>query len=303
MRRPFIEGSTEKKICQSQGVKGYNALGQIVRLHHPDFIHFGEGLVTTRPYQRKGMDLQQYFNEYVDWLEMRAYVENIPYNLNVYTEMTAFIKLAYWGDQLLKETRKDRKDTDPKTRELFTQDNIVSTLRATLPLVDQTKYGYSESITQRKVKAPSPSKAPSPHVKQSRHNVNMKSSQKTSKRVHLVDKLDSLDNDLPSDHEYTYVYRVGISAAKSNGFDVSQNCMVCNTSGHAFEDCPILNNHDLLKQIHIRFCGLCKQVNKKTQEAINPKQVYHLQDAANSPSSSDDECSDDEDYYDVAPFR
>ena len=71
--------------------------------------------------------------------------------------------------------------------------------------------------------------------------------------------------------------------------------MVYNKSGHTFEDYPILKNHELLKQIHIKFYSLCQQVKKKSAEVIaSPAPVYHLQDSSNS-NHTDNE--DDDDHY------
>jgi hypothetical protein len=81
---------------------------------------------------------------------------------------------------------------------------------------------------------------------------------------------DSLEAYLPGEEELSdvdklivSVYKVALHNGTRDGkFDISQKCLVCKKPGHSFEGCPILNNHELMKQFHINFCLHQKKLDR-----------------------------------------
>ena len=100
--------------------------------------------------------------------------------------------------------------------------------------------------------------------------------------------------DTKEDQLLASIYKLGTRILKVDGsFDVSQRCLVCNKTGHSFEECEVLNNHELLKSFHIAFCSLCKKIGKKTEMA-NPSRIHRIEYEDNETSSSLEDSSDDE---------
>ena len=93
------------------------------------------------------------------------------------------------------------------------------------------------------------------------------------------------------------IYRLGINAVKTGGnFDVTQECLVCKQTGHSFDNCPVLNNHELLKEFHINFCSLCRKVNKKIHDKNGTKGIHQISASYDHEhQSSDEESTTDSD--------
>ena len=80
------------------------------------------------------------------------------------------------------------------------------------------------------------------------------------------------------------IYKLGIYQVQTTGnFDITQKCLVCDQAGHTFEECPVLNNHELLKQLHITFCSMCKRMKKKQSDSPSKVQIH----AVSTESSHD----------------
>ena len=309
IREVFPEGSEQRGICQSFKVNGYAALARIILPYHPDFFEYGTILSRKVPVQRKGMSLQDYYNEYVDYLELRAYQNDNPNNLNDFDEMSRFLSGCRWGNQILEKVRDDRLSTNETIARRFTQGQILHTLQIVLPRIDHTRERYEVLDANHKdtnhTRTTTKKRPSRPH----RTFTDRRKSDRSprNEKVHVVQEFDALAQaleEIPQEAEMMAgIYSVGIKRAKTSGFDTSQQCMVCRGSGHTFEDCPILNNHELIKQFHIKFCGLCKQVRKRSDDALTSTvNQIHATDASDddeteSDGRSYDEDSDNEDQY------
>ena len=292
----FPEGSSERLICQSSGVNGYAALASIILPHHPAFYEYGPTLTTSPPYQQLGMDLQEYYNEYIDFLELRAYNENNTRNLNDFDQMTKFLSGCLWGDQILEKVREDRLSKNKKITDQFSQGQIMNTLKIVVERIDTRRDGYTSFVDPQRIRSPYKKPHKPRNLYRDFEKKRPERPDKTKKQINLLQAFDDLKPEIPSEAgPLCAIYRMGIDSAKATGFDISQKCMVCEESGHTFEDCPILKNHDLLKQIHIKFCSLCRQVRKKSKDSLSPspQAVYQVQDH-HSLEADDDYGSDDE---------
>ena len=124
-----------------------------------------------------------------------------------------------------------------------------------------------------------------------------------SENINIIQELDALEEQLP-DILMAGIYSFGIKKAKSSGFDTTQKCSVCNTSGCTFADYPILKNNEFLRQHHKKFCNLCNQLKRKTAEAMSSSQqpVFQVQSTTDVPGEDDyddlDDYSEEYDDYD-----
>jgi hypothetical protein len=120
-----------------------------------------------------------------------------------------------------------------------------------------------------------------------------------------IDEVENLiPEDMSSEDRYKVaIYKLGIHAIKKTGsFDVAQKCLVCQKTGHTFEECPVLNNHELLKKLHISFCSMCRRMQRQTDDP-EPKSIHNIEvsDEEYSSDSSSDNNDDEEEsvhtYY------
>ena len=68
----------------------------------------------------------------MDYLVLRAFIENIPHNLEVPGEMDKFLEGLTHCDVLRSDCHLDRKSTDPDRLRKYTQGQIVTTLTTLL---------------------------------------------------------------------------------------------------------------------------------------------------------------------------
>ena len=87
----FPKGSSLRSTVIDHYGDGYAALYAIISSTHPAVISQPSLLVTYPPKQGPRDPIGRYFHAYKDYLEMKAYVDNIAQNLNYKGELDRFI--------------------------------------------------------------------------------------------------------------------------------------------------------------------------------------------------------------------
>ena len=249
-------------VLQNHG-HGYQTLVQILMHNHPSVIERPSILCRDRPRQHEET-IQTYFRNYNDFLELRAYAENNQNTLNDTGEVDAFIDGLKYSEYIHSASRMDRKD--PSMDHKFTPGTIVTTLTSYL--------AYDES--------PSRKRAPYvPYEKQAPYvpNKNRWTPRPQKDDVEEIDQINADINQVITDNLDTDFYDAVINQIEQKPHLAHKRpCLVCsaftkgtngNVDDHMFKDCPILNNHSLLQDIHIAFCSGQKRMSSIQQEALS----------------------------------
>ena len=269
-------------VTQNHG-HGYQALIQIVMQNHPSVIERPSILCRNRPSQEDD-SIQTYFRRYDDFLELRAFTEDNHTDLNHPGEIDAFIDGLKYSDFLHSVSRLERQD--PSKQYKFTPGTIVPTLTAYL--------AYDESPS--KVKLPSKKWIPSPKTGDQRSPY--------KKWSHSTDDAENIDQvtvemrQLVSESLDEEFYEAVIHQVQQRpDLALKRPCLVCTafkTDGqpvnddHLFKDCPVLNNHELLKTIHIQYCSGNKRMANIRNEALTKLNQICIESKPNEePKDSD----------------
>jgi hypothetical protein len=323
----FPKGSNKRNICNHNVTDGYAALRNLVISHHPSFHEHGPSMAIHPPLQSKRTDIFEHFEIYCDHLEMKAFTQNISTDLDEPDQMTNFILSCRFGDQILLQSRDERRSTSDVITQQWKFGQITSTLSRSLDtMVDKTKPPFPDTIKQPRVPDPSPTKAqyqsPSKYQSPRRHQRRDRSHSRTPRKTYSgpittkiskadIHKVESMIPEVTHDDDRLKIaiYRLGINAVKQTGsFDVAQKCLVCQKTGHTFDECPVLNNHDLLKKLHISFCSMCRRMQRQSDE--KDTQSIHGVAVSDVDSESQSSSSDDGDdqttttyYHDESDFE
>jgi len=106
-------------------------------------------------------------------------------------------------------------------------------------------------------------------------------------QIEVPDREDTPNNMLTYDN-----YRRAALAIQENPNAAhAQHCVVCRGQ-HRFENCPTLNDHDFLKQHHIRFCqNVCRdqvELSQQRMEPVNFMDQRHFDNIEESDSDNSD---------------
>ena len=126
--------------------QGYELLLKIIRAGHPSYNEYASTLLGNRPTQSPADSLESYLDNYLDWLQLRAYLENNPNNLNHPSELDNFLHGLQHGLEYLRLTHEERRSSDPIVQQKYSQGQIVGTLASKEILVDKRR-AYSHSAT------------------------------------------------------------------------------------------------------------------------------------------------------------
>jgi hypothetical protein len=94
----------------------------------------------------------------------------------------------------------------------------------------------------------------------------------TTQSVNLIDSivLPEEDTAVPLDIWNTYICAIQTLERNPREFDISRKCLICGETGHAFADCPALNNAQSLKDHRVaigQFLGKLRFLEQKEVEA------------------------------------
>ena len=115
--------------------QGYDLLLKIIQTGHPSYNEYTSTLLGNRPTQSLADSLESYLDKYLDWLQLRAYLEDNPNNLNHPSELDNFLHGLQHGLEYLRLTHKERRSTDPIIQQKYSQGQIVGTLAFCLTLL------------------------------------------------------------------------------------------------------------------------------------------------------------------------
>jgi len=85
-----------------------------------------------------------------------------------------------------------------------------------------------------------------------------------------------------------YIYAINMLDKNPQEFDTSRKCLVCGETGHAFADCPALNNSRSLKDHRIAVGQFIKKVEFLAQKEIEARQKRISQLMATAVDDDDD---------------
>ena len=76
-------------------------------------------------------------------------------------------------------------------------------------------------------------------------------------------------------------------------FDTSKPCLVCNKTGHTFDECPILNNVPLLRKHYISWKIYLAKESRRLMELDNEAQIQQLRAEYQVSEEEQDQASPD----------
>jgi hypothetical protein len=257
----FPKDSRIPSIVESCYGNGYVALKQIIFTAHPAFHPQPSILVRSYPKQLPGMSLLTYFNRYKDFIQLRAYIQDIDASLDDPDEVNIFIQGAQYATYLNRVTREERKQTTMQYK--YEESNLVETLQALL--LEPDSPAMLESLSRARV-----TERPKTYPVQQQRRVH-------SLDVSHEDSLESLCNELDflpdapdsQARELKHIYSACVYRIKTDPTNAAiTNCIVCNAE-HRFDACPVLANTEFLRShYYIRFCQQLRREASSRQAAF-----------------------------------
>ncbi|KAG7374842.1 reverse transcriptase RNA-dependent DNA polymerase [Nitzschia inconspicua] len=259
----FPDKSIFQSFVRKSYGRGYEALCQMVMRTSPLFAESPGDHVRSPPNQLVGKSLLDYHVVFRDYLAMSALVHNTSMSLDEPRVMDMFLAGTIDYTFFRRVSREERQQ--PSRLHFFRDETIVATLEAYMQ--------YPDNV-------PAPTAPPRPRAWQS------SSGRPTEqKSLHLLDlapappssgildsALDSPDDSpeahlhalgpvIPPDDADLAVdqkYRAAVYALHKSPSSLASPCMVCGAA-HRFDDCPVLQNVDYLRDHYIKFCGFLKR--------------------------------------------
>jgi len=281
----FPKSSHSRSTILDNYGQGYAALYAIISSSHPEVIAQPSLLVTYPPKQAALEPIGQYFHAYLDYLEMKAYIDNISHTLNHKGELDRFIAGTVHHADFTRLSREERLSSDPIMMRRYTQGQIVTTLNRLQSLIPGATFNHhtgwelkpddsdartaatatsdtsslTKSISTRTAASRYPRRKPGTTYqprgifpKRAIASVNAIDVDMTDPLASLTlpDTMSELDDALC--HRYSEaVYAMHTSP---NTFDINTPCKVCRKPGHVFKNCKVLQNSELLRA---HFIGVC----------------------------------------------
>ena len=298
-------GTQEYRIVQNKHGKGYEALFDIIRPNHPEHDTYPSLLISDKPSQRDRQSISDYFNEYINYLKLSSYLDNVARSLNQPRELETFIGNLRQGREFLDKTYDERQSNDPLKKGKYEQGNLVGTL---------------ESVARRiRPARPTSTHSPIPKKELSYSNKSQQlqrklppQGQKGSLPTKKVQSLGVFREEDPytvfvSDdvsspfEEYVKCYTNAIRSdnLQEGAFDTTRPCAVCKKPGHTFDDCPVLNNVGFLKQhfIQYKLFQNKQEANMPHTADVNRVTFADCDHSNDADSSADEELPYAEDFH------
>ena len=279
----FPKGSSYASIISNCYGDGYWALKQILLKVHPLFHEQPATLIKNYPMQ-KTLPLAKYYQIFRDYLQLRAFINNIDSSLDDDSELDIFIANSAHPRYLNRVTRDERRQSSLQHK--YRGDQLLETIQKHLTAPDSPATGpVLRPRTPRPPYMQSASRAsprPTPvnpvtwmHPDQSPSNkfapvlpdspsTSPPSSSPPAESTDLIAALDDITP--PHEHrELFHVYSAQVfQTQREPNRAFSSPCLVCSGS-HRFTDCPILNDTEFLRQHYIRWCQQLKQDQRARQ--------------------------------------
>ena len=141
----FKHGTLQHATLLQNAGNGYAALFQIISPHHPTLSNRASLLVRNPPSHTLLETIAMYYLRYLDYLEVRAFLEETRFNLNKSAELDKFIAGLRHSKALFHISRDERHSKDPHTVLKFQQGAVVTTLTHYLNELDLSNGPASSS--------------------------------------------------------------------------------------------------------------------------------------------------------------
>ena len=273
-------------IINHYGGRGYEALLAIIRGDLPIFQSHPSKYIRDVPRQRPRETLDRYYFRYIDYLQLRAHLKDITMDLNHKGELDDFIQGTLHAETFIRLTREDRKSKDPHVLLQFSQSMILNTL--TKILKEDILPNQKKSST---VVHGSPNTRPVPTSRYrtprtDRHTPGNARNRtpKLISSIHMDPNNPLASLVVPDDLGRLSEYVDNYSTAVINNinkdprtFDITKPCLVCEQTGHTFENCSVLNNIPFLQRHYISWKIYLAKEHKRQTEAMTNKQINQLE--------------------------
>lgn len=265
----FPSDSACTAIIQQCYGDGYKAIKQLVFASHPVFQDQPSTLIMSYPRQRNS-SLIKYYNMFLDYMKLRAFISDHPGTLDDDAELDAFIHNAKYADFLNRVTRDERKVAALEHK--YTSEQIVETLETFLQAPDSPLIAAQRAEAQQAARASTTGRAPDTRQPSNRSSTNRRPSRRGVNALGVQDEDvpdlaatstdDSLDQfaselltmEVPDDPEARKVHTLyAASLYRIDASKPNQKCIVCGGQ-HVFDGCEILKNTDFLRGHYIRYC-------------------------------------------------
>ena len=274
----FPKDSRMHAIVRSCDGNGYRALKSILFKSHPAFHPQPSTLITSYPKQRS-MSILEYYQIFVDYEQLCAYISNRTSTLDDGTELDIFLKNAKYGDFLNRVTRDERRMASLRYKYRGTQ--LIETLDKFLmapdsPLLQELTLSRGTKKDPRNFKKEAPPtkfnrpfRRPFAAVNSlSAHAVGNSHSDSSEEDEGSDDDEDVTPGSglnsikVPGDDEAAEVFHVYAAAVhrinREPSAAANPDCIVCGEK-HRFDKCPILGNTDFLRAHYVRYCQMIKR--------------------------------------------
>lgn len=233
------------RLLPTCGGDGYTALKSIL-LHsqaHPAFVEMDGPMVSAAPTQGS-LSFPEYYNVFKDYLMLRAYIHDEPYQISDKKQLDTFLTNAKDSLYLINCTRDERKT--PSLAHKYKGTQLLDTLLMFLNA--------------------RPSSAPAPA-----------SGSRTWSRRAPTGRANNLEPllEAPSDLPDLTLPELAAFALRSDSSRSSQTCVVCQylklpETQHVFAQCPVLTNQKYLQTHYIRLCQMLNRDQSLRQNLLPP---------------------------------
>ena len=232
--------------------------------HHPAYVLHPSDLIRTTPSQDLKDDISTYFYRYIDFMQLRGYLENNSKTLDDPYEMDKFISGATYSKEILHLTRDDRRSTDPAILTQYSQSRIVGQLSIIYPKVPTPKSTGTAVTPSERASLQTPTKLYSKSPRRTKRSINALNTLEYN--FAMDDPYISIPDPVTTEEFKVYkMYSRAILAIETDPrrFDQSKSpCAVCQKSGHTFDNCQVLQDFKFLQKFHIAYCLHRNKINK-----------------------------------------
>ena len=241
----FEKSSREHTAVQIHNGCGYTVLHTLVADSHPQIVQEPSDLILHRPTQ-DSLSLLEYMCKYEHYLMLKTFIEDHHASLDNDVEKQHFVSGCKYSNFIKEQIRRER--DIPAHQHKFTTSALIITITGYLNLPNSpTKRGL---LRQRNSYSP-------------RNATSQRASNIHSLQTYPTDDEYSYSQDIEDDENVKYAYNVACNKIRAHTDAITKPCLVCTiltgvppTDNHRFEQCPVLLNHDLLKNQVKGFCGL-----------------------------------------------
>ena len=282
-----------------QNGKGYETIYALISMSHPHHLRHPHDLITQTPRQKAGEHLESFYFRYVDFLRLRAFLNNQPGTLDNKHEVSCFIQGTLEKDALRRKTDEERDSTSAEKLAKYKSGTLLRTLQVYMDEINKER-GIRRTPNQRSsVRHGNPRR----HMRMrdihpSKDN-NSVASTITTKSINVLQNVGfpSVADEDDEGIKWSAIYNSAVNsiAQQPRLFDTTRECLICKQTGHAFKDCPILNNIEILKTHRIKLASYLRNMKELERNFLDSSaSVSQVTSSQNSQQTSVTWADDDE---------